>query len=315
MLDGSVDPPIVPEDEGLIGWATVSGDGVATTTGGLGGRTVTPATAQELLDFAASSEPLVILVDGQFAVPRLQVASNKTLLGVGPDALISGGVRIRGSSDSPVQNVIVQNLNVDGRTSDVDGDAVQIYYAHHVWVDHCEIFDAPDGNLDIVHAANWVTVSWTIFRYTSSAPDPAHRFSNLIGHSDSNASEDTGRLKVTFHHDYWADGVIERMPRIRFGDVHVFNSYYAAPGNNYGIGAALEARVVVENNFFDGVNDPHIFYGGEPTAQIAASGNVYEGTTGDAQSGQGAAFDPPYAYVLDRAEDVPALVTQGAGPR
>jgi pectate lyase len=36
----------------------------------------------------------------------------------------------------------------------------------------------------------------------------------------SNTTElDRGKLKVTFHHNWWADGVIERMPRVRFGDV------------------------------------------------------------------------------------------------
>jgi hypothetical protein len=32
-------------------------------------------------------------------------------------------------------------------------------------------------------------------------------------------------------------------------------------------------------------------------------------------SGQGDSFEPPYAYALDRAGDVPALVMAAAGPR
>jgi pectate lyase len=65
-----------------------------------------------------------------------------------------------------------------------------------------------------------------------------HRFSNLVGHSDNNASEDAGRLHVTFHHNWWGQLVHERMPRVRFGRVHVYNNFYNSPGNNYCIRAA-----------------------------------------------------------------------------
>jgi pectate lyase len=318
--DDGGDPGPEPSDSGdelepePIGWASVSGDDVETTTGGLGGDVVTPTTAQELIDYAESEPPLIIQIDGTFAVPELRVASNKTLIGVDADATIEGGVRVRGSgTDETVSNVIIQNLRIHGATSDVDGDGMHIYYAHHVWVDHCEIWDSPDGNLDIVHASSWVTVSWTKFWYSASAPDAEHRFSNLVGHSEPN-EEDIDRLKVTFHHNWWAEGVMERMPRVRYGDVHVFNNYYSAAGNNYAIGAGFESRLRIEYNHFDGVADPHIFYDDEPTAEIAQEGNAYTDTTGMQHMGQGDSFEPPYTYLTHAADDVPALVMQNAGP-
>jgi len=312
------DAGMLTPTEGLIGWASESGDGDSTTKGGMGGQEVTATTAQQLMDYASSSDPLIIHVQGTISAPTVQLANNKTLIGMGNDATINGGLRIRGYSDAFVHNVIIQNLHINGATSGVDGDAVQIHYAHHVWVDHCEIWDASDGNLDIVHGSNWVTVSWTKFHYTSNAPAQDHKFCNLIGHSDNNSSEDTGRLKVTFHHDWWAEGAVERMPRVRFGQVHVFNNYYSAKGNNYCVGAALQARVVVENNVFDDVSQPHIFYDGETTAQMVATGNQYSGASiaqVGQQSGQGAAFDPPYDYTLDPASGIKALVLSNAGPR
>jgi pectate lyase len=311
MTDGGL-----PSNPGLIGWASVEGDGVPTTTGGLGGQTVTPTSADELQDYAERDEPLIIRIEGTFSVPRLHVSSNKTLVGIDDGATIEGGIRIRGRDlGEPVQNVIVQNLRVHAADSDVDGDGVQIYYAHHVWIDHCEIWDAPDGNLDIVHGSNWVTVSNSHFHYTSSAPAQEHRFSNLIGHTDDNADEDRGRLKVTFHHNLWGEGVRERMPRVRYGEVHVFNNHYAASSNNYAIGAGFEARLRIENNYFEAVASPHIFYDGESTAEIVAAGNVYVATSGEQQSGQGAAFVAPYPYSLDDANSVPASVTAQVGPR
>ena len=56
-------------------------------------------------------------------------------------------------------------------------------------------------------------------------------------------NEDTGRLKVTWHHNHWVERVIERMPRVRFGQVHVFNNYFASPDNNYCVRAGRGARL------------------------------------------------------------------------
>jgi pectate lyase len=312
--DSTSDPAAPTGEPVLVGWAGQPGDGVPSTTGGSGGPVVTATSATELLEYAMREGPLTIQVQGTFSVPRLQVTSDKTLVGMDARATLEGGVRIRGKADEFVSNVIVRNLRIHGAASDVDGDAVQIHYAHHVWIDHCELWDAPDGELDIVHASNWITVSFTKFWYSDSAPDPEHRFANLVGHTDDN-DEDEGRLKVTFHHNWWGPGVIERMPRVRHGEVHVFNNYYSARGNNYAVGAGFQARLLIEGNHFDGVADPHRFYDDEPTAQIVAHDNLYTETSGTQDSGQGGAFAPPYAYRLDETTTVRDLVMREAGPR
>jgi pectate lyase len=308
----------------LVGWATVSGDGVTATTGGGNATPVRAANAAELMTYASDSMPRVIEIAGTFDVPRLQINSNKTLIGIGNDATINGGLRIRGSSDAPVQNVIVRNLRVNGATTDVDSDAAQIYFAHHVWIDHSEFWDGPDGNLDMTHAVNWVTVSWTKFRYTTAyqrpeGEDADHRFSSLVGHSDDNASEDDGRLKITFHHNWWAERVIERMPRVRFGQVHVFNNYFASPDNNYCVRAGTNAHLLIEGNYFDAVKSPHEFNNtdDEATAHITARNNVYNNTTGNMSTGGGGTpfTNVPYEAMIEPANDVPAVVQACAGPQ
>jgi pectate lyase len=136
----------------------------------------------------------------------------------------------------------------------------------------------------------------------------------LIGSSDG-ATGDAGHLKVTFHHDWWADNVDERMPRVRFGQVHVFDSLYTAAGNHYCIGLGVDANLLVENNAFIGVRTPieGARYASEASA-VVARGNVYEGTTGGAPLDRGAAaFRPPYPYTLEPASAVRAAVTKGAG--
>ena len=310
----------------VCGWAAVEGDGVSTTTGGGDAPAITVTAADELLALAADAEPRVILIDGVLDVPRLEVASNKTIAGLGPDSGLRGGIRIRGESlDARVSNVIIRNLTIDGATSQTESDAtesdaVQIYRAHHVWIDHCDISDAPDGNLDVTHGSDHVTVSWTVFHYSEQAPQPEHRFSSLIGHTDGNEEEDEGRLRVTFHHDWWSDGVVERMPRVRWGHVHVVGNYYSSADNNYCVAVGFHGQVIVENNAFAGVSDPNILYDEEdPTAGLTASGNQYQGTSGPENGQQGAPVPPlPRSYVscpTDPADSIPDLVMSGAGPR
>ena len=52
-----------------------------------------------------------------------------------------------------------------------------------------------------------------------------------------------GRKLVTWHHNWWSSNVHERMPRVRFGDVHVFDNYYSSSGNNYCIRAGFHSNV------------------------------------------------------------------------
>jgi pectate lyase len=99
---------------------------------------------------------------------------------------------------------------------------------------------------------------------------------------------------------------------VRFGQVHVFNNYYSASGNNYCIRAGVEASILVENNYFDRVDTPHEIDGSG--ASIVANGNSYNATTG-AQDESGSAFDPPYEYTLAPADDIPDAVRAGAGPQ
>lgn len=72
-------------------------------------------------------------------VEALQVGSNKTLLGVGPNAGIKGkGLILRHNDRSAVRNVIIRNLSItdinEGRVW--GGDALTISEADGVWIDH-----------------------------------------------------------------------------------------------------------------------------------------------------------------------------------
>jgi pectate lyase len=327
---GSFSGPCPPSS--LDGWASVAGldfDPVLSSTAPL---EVSVSTAEDLAAYAASAEPYVIRVSGTISLPLLEVTSNKKIVGVDSSATLEGGIRIAGSGVEPeqmVSNVVIQNLRINAftsQTSDLadEADGIGVAYAHHVWIDHVDVWDAPGDDLDITNGSDYVTVSWTKFRFDQGVRRPATR----VGHSDANAAEDAGRLKVTFHHNWWTSSTDQRMPRVRFGDVHVFDNYYSHSSannlNSYCVAAALESRLRVENNFFDRVQNPHVFFSfvnnavfAEPTAEMVVSGNTYAGVAQDAagqQSGQGLAFVPPYAVTLEPADSLlRATIRQCAG--
>jgi pectate lyase len=306
----------------LVGWASVAGLNVDTTTGGAGGPTVEVSTLADLNANAGGTTARVIEIKGILA-GNVTVGSNKTLLGE-CGAEIHGHIQMTGSVNVIVSKLTIVGYDCTDNPSDCSGgaDAITVERAaHHLWFDHDDISDGSDGNLDITHASDFITVSWTKFHYSGRRTDPAgaaggHQFSNLIGHSDSNASEDTGHLTVTFHHDWWADNVVERMPRVRFGEVHLFDNLYTAAGDDYCVGVGVNADIRDENDVFVGVKNPIDSADYSNAASIIqSSGDLFQMTTGTTQDIGGTAFTPPYAYTLDPASDVEALVKGGAGPR
>src|SRR4029079_1460469 len=152
--------------------------------------------------------------------------------------------------------------------------------SHNVWFDHDDVYDGSDGNLDITSGADFVTISYTKFHYSTRRTDPlagasGHRFSNRIGSSDTTLT-DAGHLNVTFHHDWWADNVDQRMPRTRFGQIHVFNNLYTAVGNSYCTNSGIQTHVRVENNVYNGVNRP---LAPDANGDMKAQGNLFVGAT------------------------------------
>jgi pectate lyase len=304
-----------------IGWASVTGEGRTGTTGGAGGQTVTVTTEAAFAQAAANTAPLIIRIQGTIVLANeIRPASHKTIEGAGPGARLEGSLTITGSSSARLQNVIVRNLIIR-KTGGTGEDAISIRRAHHVWVDHCDLADSPDGLLDVTNGSDFITLSWNKISYASSTA--AHRFAMLFGNSDGAGDEDSTKLKITLHHNWFAQNVIERMPRIRFGQIHIFNNYYNSPGNNYCVGAGYQAQALVQNNHFDGSNDPHIFYSAEPTARIAtayngnANGNCYSGVSNTTakETGQGTVFTPPYAFTAEPCASVRGSVTAAAGPQ
>lgn len=203
---------------------------------------------------------------------KANIPSNTTIVGVGKNSGILGGsLQIKG-----VSNVIMRNLTIeapldcfpkwdptdDNRTGNWNSeyDAVVVYGTDHVWIDHNtftdgrypdserpvyfgKVFQQHDGLTDIVRGANHVTVSWNRFQ--------DHDKNMLIGNSDSTATTDAGKLKVTMHHNRF-DGILQRSPRVRFGQVDVYNNHYVVTENQksdyYIFGVGISSQLYASDN-------------------------------------------------------------------
>ncbi|MGW7611735.1 pectate lyase family protein [Streptomyces sp. NPDC054766] len=279
---------------------------------------------------------------------KAYVPADTTIVGIGRNAGFKGAsLQIK-----DVDNVIVRNLSfespldcfpqwdpTDGDTGNWNSeyDSAVIYGATHVWLDHNtftdgdhpdsslptyygRIYEQHDGELDIVKGADYVTASWNVFA--------DHDKTILIGNSDSasTAAVDRGHLKVTLHHNLFT-GLVERAPRVRFGQVDSYNNHFVADstyGYSYGIG--MESQLVAEHNAFtlpDSVSAALVLKKWKE-APLTAADNYVNGRLTDliavhnaeipAETLQsGAGWTPALRTEIDPPRAVPGIVDHRAG--
>lgn len=120
-------------------------------------------------------------------------------------------------------------------------DNITVDGGKRVWIDHCTFNDGDrpdklyppnfpfpqneitqkiqhhDGLIDVVNGADFVTISYNVFK--------DHDKTSLIGSSDS-SKIDPGKLSVTYHHNLF-DNSGQRLPRVRFGKVNSYNNFFS----------------------------------------------------------------------------------------
>lgn len=300
-------------------WATATADGFASvnalgqngTYGGRDGRTVTVRTLADLEKYATASEPYVIVVAATITMnpvgKEIKVQSDKTIVGSGTSGQIVGGGFFLGQG---VHNVIIRNLTIRDAYQGVwndkehDFDAIQMDGAHHVWIDHNDLRHMADGLIDSRKDTTYLTVSWNKLSQENKAFG--------IGWTDNVTAD------ITIHHN-WIRETEQRNPSTdNVAHAHLYNNFLEDVAgtdikSSYGNYSRGATRMVLENSWFQGINNPVIK---DSTASVVQKGNTFAGTSGRNESG-GTAFDPRtyYAYTLDKTADVPALLKAGAGPR
>ncbi len=263
-------------------------DGYGANDGGLGGDSVLVTSASEIRQYAESETPYIIGITGDIDLGGdVRVKSDKTIYGTDEQTTLHGQLSI-----SDAQNIIIKNLSITNLSE--NGDGIALRNSTNVFISHCTVFDCTDGLIDITRASDFVTVSYCKFYY---AVVENHKFPNLIGASD-NDLDDRGKLHVTFHHNWWAEGCVSRMPNIRFGSVHMYNNYFSCTGNNYCSRARIEAQILSEYNYYDQVRDPLIVEEGGIAKSV---GNVYFECTNNIYEAKDIVFSPDYSYSFTKA--------------
>lgn len=276
----------------------------AGTTGGGSASAVTVSTLDAFKSAVTGSTSKVVRVNGLITLSgQVDVGSNTTVLGVGSSSgFTGGGLRLKN-----VTNVVLRNLNLSKPLAPADG--VEVQRSTQVWIDHNSFSadrdhdkDYYDGLLDINHGSDNVTVSWNTFK--------DHYKGSLVGHSDKNSTEDTGHLRVTYHHNLFSN-VYSRIPSLRFGTGHFYDNYVT--GAETAVHSRMGAQMLVENNVF---RDTQVAVTTSRNSDVDGYANLRGNDLGGAAtevSQTGTFTAPPYGYTAEPASSVVASVSAGAG--
>jgi pectate lyase len=298
----------------------------------------------------------------QAAQVMINVGSNTTILGLKGARLLGGNLMI-GNPKVSVSNVIVRNLTFEDAYdcfplwSPTDGtegnwnsayDTLSVIRGTNVWLDHNTFSDGNntddkqplyfgrpyqvhDGLSDITKGSDYVTVSYNLYR--------EHDKSILIGATNTpgnpatSPTADLGRLRVTLHHNLFAN-LGQRVPRVRFGQVDVYDNYFYETDEStfqYAWGVGVQSAIYAENNFFlrsaDIPLDAFVYnWGGTAMTEKGTMTAVGTGqplsvnlldafnTANPASAlGADAGWTPTLRTKLDPTRDVPTIVKQSAG--
>jgi pectate lyase len=271
---------------------------------------------------------------------NVEIGSNTTVIGR-PGSSITG---IQLAVES-AQNVIVRNMTLhdaytcfpgwNGTDWKTNFDSLVVSRSSHVWIDHVTLDDGDhpdaaepvifgehllrhDGLLDIVRASDLVTVSWSKLA--------GHDKAMLFGNGDT-VLTDIGKLRITMHHNELQD-LVQRGPRVRFGQVHVYNNLYtvgADSGYLYSWGVGIQSSIYAQNNAFElaapftaaniigvlsgtAIHEEGTYVNGHPVNVLAAYNAAY-----DPDLASDVGWTPQLHGRIDRTASVAALVRRGAG--
>ncbi|KAL5578776.1 hypothetical protein UlMin_011218 [Ulmus minor] len=257
----------------------------------------------------------------------------KVEIGYGPCITIQGvshviihGISVHDCKPSKAGMVRSTQTHVGLRLG-ADGDAISIFGSSDIWIDHCFLARSSDGLIDVVKASTAVTISNNYFSQ--------HDKVMLLGHND-NYSDDK-IMKVTIVFNRFGAGLVERMPRVRFGYAHVANNRYDK-WQMYAIGGSANPTIFSEGNYFIKYFSEIILfcavtknlflfyhnyqvtkreaYNGWKNWKWRSSKDVFENGAYFVQSGWGSCYPyytPTQSFKVAHGSMVPAL-TSSAGP-
>ncbi|KAK4776593.1 hypothetical protein SAY86_005281 [Trapa natans] len=191
---------------------------------------------------------------------ELMVNSYKTIDGRGVNVHITGNgcITLQYVSDVIIHNVHVHHCRPSGNTmirsspthvgwrGKSDGDAISIFGASKIWIDHCSFSYCADGLVDAIMGSTGITVSNSYFSH--------HDEVMLLGHDDK-FLPDSG-MQVTIAFNVFGPGLVQRMPRCRLGYIHVVNNDFTY-WEMYAIGGSASPTINSQGNRYIAPGDPN----------------------------------------------------------
>ncbi|XP_020232757.1 pectate lyase [Cajanus cajan] len=189
---------------------------------------------------------------------ELMISSDKTIDGRGANVQIKDGA---GITMQFVNNVIVHGIRIKnvvpkdggmirdsynhvGFRTRSDGDAISIFGASNIWIDHVSLSNCADGLIDVIQASTAITIS--------NCHMTKHNDVMLFGANDMYDKDKIMQITVAFNH--FGQGLIQRMPRCRWGFVHVLNNDYTH-WMMYAIGGSSGPTILSQGNRFIAPNN------------------------------------------------------------
>ncbi|KHN13240.1 Putative pectate lyase 3 [Glycine soja] len=189
---------------------------------------------------------------------ELMISSDKTIDGRGANVVFRDGA---GLTIQFVNNVIIHGVRIKdivpkdggmirdsadhyGLRTRSDGDAISIFGSTNIWIDHVSLSNCADGLIDIIQGSTAITIS--------NCHMTKHNDVFLFGASDSYNGDKIMQITVAFNH--FGQGLVQRMPRCRWGFVHVLNNDYTH-WLMYAIGGSSGPTILSQGNRFIAPNN------------------------------------------------------------
>ncbi|KAF6156337.1 hypothetical protein GIB67_013781 [Kingdonia uniflora] len=202
------------------------------------------------------SQPLWIIFARSMVIrlsEELIMTGDKTIDGRGANVHIAYGA---GITIQFINNVIIHGLHFHdihaggggiirdslthfGIRTASDGDAISIFGSTNVWIDHNSLSRCKDGLVDVIQGSTGITIS------NNHMTD--HNEVMLFGASDAFSGDSVMQITVAFNH--FGRGLVQRMPRCRWGFFHVVNNDYTH-WIMYAIGGSQHPTIVSQGNRF-----------------------------------------------------------------
>ncbi|KAJ6926857.1 pectate lyase-like [Populus alba x Populus x berolinensis] len=244
------------------------------TTGGMAGRiyVVTDSSDNNVMKpkpgtlrhAVIQKEPLWIIFSKNMNIKlskELIMSSHKTIDGRGHHVHISYGA---GITIQFIRNVIIHGIRIHhiiatsggnirdsvdhyGIRTNSDGDGISIFGSTDVWIDHVSMSRCTDGLIDAIMGSTAITISNCHFTH--------HNDAILLGASDSYSGDHLMQVTVAFNH--FGQGLVQRMPRCRWGFFHVVNNDYTH-WRLYAIGGSKHPTIISQGNRFIAPPESHL---------------------------------------------------------